>query len=273
MNELKILWLDDQREPYRYFAEIEKKRKNGREITGARLRNSTFYRENVFNNYNVSFEWVKNIEEFSSYIESNGLPQFISFDRDLTPKNWMKTHDVPLPDGLACIKWLKQYCKNTNQQLPKCFVHSANAKRIPEMEAELGSAALKQELLKENKRNMKKTIKKSDIKRLVEGIINEIGDTANGQYILGRLASRAYWDDKDYEPEEIQSYAKKNINPSHPSFNKYDSPYDPFEIGSDDEMYDDYGYHMAEPTNETRNYFIKQITESVISKIYQKLNY
>ncbi len=150
MTDLTILWLDDKREPYDYFAKIEKQKAKNKPISGAGLRNSTFYDNNIFNKYNVKFEWVKNLDEFSYYIQTNGMPEFISFDRDLTPKGWSKTHDEAFPDGLACIQWLKKFCKETNQQLPKCFVHSANAKRIPEMEAELGSAALQQKMF-ENK--------------------------------------------------------------------------------------------------------------------------
>lgn len=161
MTDLTILWLDDKREPYDYFAKIEKQKAKNKPISGAGLRNSTFYDNNIFNKYNVKFEWVKNLDEFSHYIQTNGMPEFISFDRDLTPKGWSKTHYEAFPDGLACIQWLKKYCQETNQCLPKCFVHSANTKRIPEMEAELGSAALQQKML-ENK-----------IRQVVRSIITE----------------------------------------------------------------------------------------------------
>lgn len=145
-QDLTILWLDDKREPYKYFAKIEKDKQKNKPISGAGMRNSTFYDNNIFNNYNVTFAWVKNIDEFAKYIQQNGLPQFISFDRDLTPKGWNKEHNEPFPDGIACAKWLKQYCQKTNQPTPRCFVHSANTKQIPELEKELGSAAYHQEL-------------------------------------------------------------------------------------------------------------------------------
>lgn len=140
MNDLTILWLDDKREPYKYFAQMEKAKAKNKEISSlASQRNYEFYSNNLFNNYNVKFDWVKNIEEFASYIQQNGMPEFISFDRDLTVDK-----NNPLPDGLDCIKWLKQYCTENNLKMPKCFVHSANWKHIPQMEEELGAAALKQ---------------------------------------------------------------------------------------------------------------------------------
>lgn len=140
MNDLTILWLDDKREPYSYFAKMEKAKKNNKEISSlASQRNYEFYSNNVFNKYNVTFDWVKNIEQFSDYIQRNGVPEFISFDRDLTVNK-----NNPLPDGLDCIKWLKQYCNEKKLPLPKCFVHSANWNHIPPMEEELGIAALHQ---------------------------------------------------------------------------------------------------------------------------------
>lgn len=64
MTDLTILWLDDKREPYDYFAKIEKKKAKNKPISGAGLRNSTFYDNNIFNKYNVKFEWVKILMNF-----------------------------------------------------------------------------------------------------------------------------------------------------------------------------------------------------------------
>lgn len=167
-GKLTILWLDDKREPYDYFAKMEKAKNKNKELSDAGRRNDVFYNENIFNQYDVTFEWVKNIDEFSNYIMHNGMPEFISFDRDLTPKGWKKTHTEEFPDGLACIKWLKQYCTENGLQLPRCYVHSANWTQIPAMQQELGSAALHQAMegkrgsIDENRLRMiiRKTIKK-----------------------------------------------------------------------------------------------------------------
>jgi len=56
MNELTILWLDDQRDPYRYF---DKKSESS-----AFLRNKQFY-DDLIKQYNVNFVWVKNWERYT----------------------------------------------------------------------------------------------------------------------------------------------------------------------------------------------------------------
>ena len=176
MNKLTILWLDDKREPYKYFAKMEKDKQKNKELSDAGRRNDTFYNNNVFNQYDVTFVWVKNLDDFSNYIISNGLPEFISFDRDLTPSGWKKEHTEEFPDGLACIKWLKQYCASNNLNMPKCYVHSANWKQIPEMQRELGSAALHQAMSGKGKsidesRN-KLVIKKKQLQSIICEQIN-----------------------------------------------------------------------------------------------------
>lgn len=176
-KELTVLWVDDVRDPYKYFQEIERCRKKNKPISGAGLRNSTFYENNIFNNYDVTFKWVKNIDEFSSYIENNGIPQFISFDRDLTPKGWKESHKEDFPDGLACIKWLKNYCNKTNQEMPKCFVHSANKKHIPKMEAELGDRALCQTMGEKHK------ITEDDLKTMVKESVKRVLNEMKAQHI------------------------------------------------------------------------------------------
>lgn len=182
-KELTILWVDDIRDPYKYFQEIERDRKKNRQISGAGLRNSTFYNDNIFSNYDVTFDWVKNIDEFSSYIESKGLPQFVSFDRDLTPKGWKASHTEEFPDGLACIKWLKNYCNKTNQQMPRCFVHSANKKHIPEMEAELGDAAIHQSISEAAKLK----ITESDIRAMIKESMRRVIKEIKAQHVSGHM--------------------------------------------------------------------------------------
>lgn len=176
MENLTILWLDDKRDPYKYFAKMEKDKKANKELSGAGARNNKFYQNNIYAKYNVTFEWVKNLDEFAHYIMSNGLPQFISFDRDLTPKGWNDTHTEAFPDGLACIKWLKQYCDKNNLQLPRCYVHSANWNHIPEMQQELGSAALHQayEFTKNGKtKSIDERILREKIEHMVRKALNE----------------------------------------------------------------------------------------------------
>ena len=117
MKNLTILWLDDERDP-----EVYLKQKSN---SGAFLRTSEFYKKNIFNKYDVSFIWCRNYDEFTKHIEKNGLPEFISFDRDLKKGNKIPK-GTDYPDGEDCAKWLKDYCKKHGKKLPKYFVHSAN---------------------------------------------------------------------------------------------------------------------------------------------------
>lgn len=125
-NTLNILWLDDERNPEQYF--------NKKSTSGAFIRNKSYYDENIFNKHTVRFKWVKNLEEFKNHIEKNGLPEFISFDRDLKKGN--NVDETNYPNGEDCARWLVNYCKEHNVDIPRYFVHSANKngqKNIPEI--------------------------------------------------------------------------------------------------------------------------------------------
>ena len=124
--DLTILWLDDRRNPNTYFT-------NPLSTSASAERNREFYNSHIFNKYKPHFVCVKNRTEFQNYIENHGLPDFVSFDHDVTKDTNFQEYN-----GRAIARWLVQYCKDTNQPLPKCFVHSANRKRIPEMEDILG---------------------------------------------------------------------------------------------------------------------------------------
>lgn len=149
MENLDILWLDDQRDPIKYF-----KKKPTKE-EGTLFRNLTYYKNNIFNRYNVNFTWVKSYDEFVEYITNNGVPQFISFDYDL--KNGRSNIEGKLPNGIDCANWLMEYCKENGVSIPKCYVHSANTKHGPELNRMLG--------LSENKKTLK--ITESKLRELV----------------------------------------------------------------------------------------------------------
>ena len=120
---ITILWLDDMRNPLTYFNKTGKAAQSG-----AFIRNNKYY-SNVFNKYKPNFVWVKNIQEFTNYTKTHGLPDLVSFDHDL---------GVGLEKGAVCANWLVDYCKKTNQQLPKCYAHSANPNGIREINQILG---------------------------------------------------------------------------------------------------------------------------------------
>lgn len=120
---ITILWLDDMRNPLAYFA-----KKGKAAQSGAFVRNNEYYTD-IFNQYEPNFVWVKNLQEFAKYIETNGLPDLVSFDHDL---------GAGLEKGAVCANWLVNYCKKTNQPLPKCYAHSANPNGRRDINAILG---------------------------------------------------------------------------------------------------------------------------------------
>jgi hypothetical protein len=82
--------------------------------------------------YRKEWQIVRSYSEFVTWIETNGLPDFISFD-----------HDLGLPEeqsqelnGMTCAKWLVNYCLDNDLKLPDFVVHSSNpagAKNIEEL--------------------------------------------------------------------------------------------------------------------------------------------
>lgn len=85
--------------------------------------------------------WVRNFDEFISWINENGLPDFISFDHDLAdehytpPKYWedyqkskeyQDSQNWKEKTGLDCAKWIVEYCMDNTEKLPEFYSHSAN---------------------------------------------------------------------------------------------------------------------------------------------------
>src|SRR5574344_209358 len=82
----KLLWLDDFRNPAEYI--------NG--------------------DYDII--WVKNYDDFCSYITQNGLPEIVCFDHDLGEE---KT-------GYDCAKFVVKYCQEHNLDIPVYDIQSSN---------------------------------------------------------------------------------------------------------------------------------------------------
>lgn len=97
-----LLWLDDIRDPF----------------DGDWL---------VFSPIERPFDvvWVKNYNEFTNWIETNGLPDGICFDHDLSDIHISKS-TYKEKTGYDCAKWLVDYCIDNNKTLPKFNVQSAN---------------------------------------------------------------------------------------------------------------------------------------------------
>lgn len=116
---MKILWLDDARNP---FIDLEGK--------VPKVKDSIL-------------EWVLNYEQFVQWIEKYGLPDIISFDHDLadehyTPEYFWSNYEenkkyqewrsetYQEKTGMDCAKWLVDYCIDNDKELPEFYVHSAN---------------------------------------------------------------------------------------------------------------------------------------------------
>lgn len=83
---------------------------------------------------------VRSYKEFVEYIERHGMPNFISFDHDLSWEHYpafekdggIKSPKVIPYDiytektGYDCAKWLIDYCEDNELPLPKWAVHSMN---------------------------------------------------------------------------------------------------------------------------------------------------
>ena len=76
--------------------------------------------EMIYTNVN-DFDVVRSYDEFVQYVQSNGLPDFISFDNDLG----LDKNGKVAPDGYATAKWLV-YESGLDLSKLEFRVHSAN---------------------------------------------------------------------------------------------------------------------------------------------------
>ena len=82
--------------------------------------------------------WVKNYDEFTDWINVNGLPHTIGFDHDLgqdianekvsmgMSKRKSRREKRTEMSGFECAKWLVDYCIDTDVELPHWTIQSAN---------------------------------------------------------------------------------------------------------------------------------------------------
>lgn len=82
----KLLWLDDFRKPDDY----------------------------IKGDYIIS--WVRNYQEFCSFLNENGLPDIVCFDHDLGEEK----------SGYDCAKFLVQFCQDRNLDIPVFDIQSSN---------------------------------------------------------------------------------------------------------------------------------------------------
>lgn len=91
---MTLLWLDDLRNPAEW---VSSKYKEYDEII-----------------------WATNYDEFVNWINTNGLPDAISFDHDLGEEGENERN------GYTAAKFLVEYCIDHDMRLPACDCHSAN---------------------------------------------------------------------------------------------------------------------------------------------------
>ena len=66
-----------------------------------------------------SLQWIqiKDYDQFKTFLETRGIPAYVSFDSGLSDKKDAK-------DGLDCAKLLAKSCKAAKQKLPHYEVHA-----------------------------------------------------------------------------------------------------------------------------------------------------
>jgi hypothetical protein len=72
---------------------------------------------------------LRSYNEFVSFIKRNGIPEFITFDHDLSWEHYEPEIDPSKYDektGFDCAKWLVEKCLNENIDFPEYQVHSKN---------------------------------------------------------------------------------------------------------------------------------------------------
>jgi len=79
---------------------------------------------------------ARSYEEFVSFINTQGLPDLISFDHDLADEHYREhtsildyekdSSNYKEKTGFECAKWLVNYCIDNNKKLPEFLCHSMN---------------------------------------------------------------------------------------------------------------------------------------------------
>jgi hypothetical protein len=86
----------------------------------------------IFEN-NEDWAIVRDYHQFVNYITKFGLPDFISFDHDLSYEHYLEENQSDIEygsliekTGYDASKWLVNYCEENDLCLPDFYVHSAN---------------------------------------------------------------------------------------------------------------------------------------------------
>lgn len=109
---MKKLFLDDIRVPYDVF----------------KTTINPLYEDND------SWVIVRDYYQFIEWVTNNGVPDFISFDHDLSFEHYLPENQsegieytqLEEKTGYDACKWLCDYCLDKGIPLPNYYVHSAN---------------------------------------------------------------------------------------------------------------------------------------------------
>lgn len=175
-TQITMLWVDDQRGPEKHFKNASKQQEP-ENPEGTKDMNYIAFRE-LMNMYDINFVWVKTFPEFANYITEHGVPEFVSFDRDLT-----KAPGYDGKNGSDCARWLSEYCKSKGIEIPKYFIHSANVNAYDEITSALATNTLftpknpkfkfkRHDKVELNEAKIRKIVKESLKKALKEGVGN-----------------------------------------------------------------------------------------------------
>lgn len=278
---ISVLWLDDERDPYKYLC---KKATD----TGSTLYNNLTFYNDFLKKYNPTFIWVKNYSEFTNYITKNGLPDFISFDRDLKKGNGIGYEDK-YENGEDCAKWLYNYCAENNKQIPKYYVHSANKngrERIPLILKETMKIKITESSLNKIITEAIKHVTENVYMKGVNSAKKKIGLTyqkGNDSYSRGIVdpqdkVSTAKMDQNNADTYEyllkggIKSYNITSIDGTHVMHyfkNFFDKIKTTVQVKKQGGQVEDYQLQME---NEEFNEFLNQFTTKVNNVISQAIN-
>lgn len=75
---------------------------------------------------------AKCYQDFVDIVTENGIPEFVSYDHDLSDEHYVDgdigvwKDNYKEKSGFECAKWLKDYCRKAGIQHPEFAVHSQN---------------------------------------------------------------------------------------------------------------------------------------------------
>jgi hypothetical protein len=99
----------------------------------------------IFEN-NEDWVIVRDYYQFINYIKKYGLPEFISFDHDLSYEHYLEENQSDIEyetliekTGYDASKWLVEYCMENGIEIPNYYVHSANPEGKQNIESYLES--------------------------------------------------------------------------------------------------------------------------------------